>query len=228
MITFLRWLKRTLVIRAHNLTIGNYYNFVVQQRLVKAGRVILGPHIYGVPIIKHYPYDETKLVVGSYSSLSETAIVMLGGDHNAARVTTYPLRIVWGMDGAGEEPYEPSGDTIIGSDVWLTQRTFVRSGVRIGDGAVIAAGAVVTKDVPPFAIVAGNPARVIRYRHAPEQIEALLQIKWWNWPDADVREAVPLLSETDVDAFITWARTNKAHLIPPDNSDESERREGAS
>jgi acetyltransferase-like isoleucine patch superfamily enzyme len=174
-----------------------------------------GPHTYGIPIIKYYRYDETKLFVGSYTSISETAIVMLGGDHGADRVTTYPHRIMWNMEGAGHDGCPvPTGDTHIGSDVWLGAYAFVRSGIRIGDGAVIGSGAIVTKDVPPFAIVGGNPARIIRYRHTPEQIRALLDINWWDWPDADVRDGVPLLSGTDVDAFIAWARASKAHLIP--------------
>jgi acetyltransferase-like isoleucine patch superfamily enzyme len=218
-ITLLRRLKHALLLRAHDAVIGHNINNLEMQRLIRAGRVTVGPHTFGTPIIKHFPYDESKLFVGSYSSLSETAIVMLGGDHGADRVTTYPHRINWKMEGAGHDGCPvPTGDTYIGSDVWLTQRTFVRGGIRIGDGAVIASGAVVTTDVPPFAIVGGNPARVIRYRHTAEQIEALLQIKWWDWPDADVRDAVPLLSGTDVDAFIAWAQANKAHLIKPNDS----------
>ncbi len=83
------------------------------------------------------------------------------------------------------------------------------SGITIGDGAVIAGGAVVTKDVPPYAIVGGNPAKLIRYRFTPEQIEALLEIKWWDWPVDDVREAVPLIAGDDIDAFIEYARNKK-------------------
>jgi chloramphenicol O-acetyltransferase type B len=223
-IRFLRWLQRALLLRVHDAIIGHSFNSIVERRLIRAGRVTLGPHTYGHPIIKDFAYDETKLFVGSYSSLSETAIVMIGGDHGADRVTTYAHRIIWNMPGAGQDGCPvPSGDTYIGSDVWLCQRAFVRSGSRIGDGAVIAAGAVVTKDVPPFAIVARNPARIIRNRHTPEQIEALLQVKWWDWPDADVRDAVPLLSGTDVDAFIAWARANKAHLIPSNESHDVRR-----
>jgi hypothetical protein len=132
------------------------------------------------------------------------------------------------LEGADRQYNVPTGDTYIGSDVWVTDRTFVRSGVRIGDGAVIASGAVVTKDVPAYAIVGGNPARVIRYRHTPEQIKSLLHIKWWEWPDADVLEAVPLLEGTDVDAFIDWAYANKAHLFPATDSYEGEKPETAS
>lgn len=206
---FLRYVKHTSI-RAHDAVVGP--NLAVQRRLMKAGRVTIGPHTYGIPIIKHYIYDETKLIVGSYSALSETAIVMLGGEHAIDRVTTYPLRINWQMEGAGQDGIPvPTGDTYIGSDVWLTMRTFVRSGVTIGDGAIIASGAVVTKDVPPFAIVAGNPGKVIRFRHTEEQRAALLDICWWDWPDDEVRAAVPLLSGNDIDAFIDYAR-ERPHL----------------
>lgn len=177
------------------------------RRLVRAGRVEIGRHTYGVPIIKTFDLIDTKLIVGNYSALSETAIVMLGGEHAMDRVTTFPHRMRWHLPGAGKDGIPvPTPDTRIGSDVWLTQRTFVRSGVRIGDGAVIASGAVVNKDVPDYAIVGGVPARVLGYRHTEEQRKALLEIRWWDWSDEEVLAAVPLLQGTDIDAFIDYAR----------------------
>ena len=194
-----------VLLRIRNTIVGE--NEAQLRRLRRAGRVSIGAHTYGTPIIKDYVYDETRLIVGKYSALSETATVMLGGEHAIDRVTTYPHRIMWKMDGAGKDGIPvPTGDTVIGNDVWLTQLAFVRSGVHIGDGAVVASGAVVTKDVPPYAIVGGNPARVIRYRHTEEQRAALLEIRWWDWPDEQVRAAVPLLAGKDIDAFITYAR----------------------
>jgi len=207
-LTFLRWL-RVAVRRAHDAVLEP--NYAQQRRLLKAGRMTIGQHTYGIPVIKTYDHDTTRLVVGSYSALSEEAIVMLGGEHAIDRVTTFPLRMRLKLPGAGQDGIPvPTGDTVIGSDVWLTMRTFVRSGVTIGDGAIVGSGAVVNKDVPPYAIVGGNPAKVIRYRFTPEQIEALLEIRWWDWPDALVVEATPLLSGTDIDAFITWARAQRA------------------
>lgn len=201
------------LLRIRNVIVGE--NQATFNRLKRAGRIDYGAHTYGIPILKDYVYDETRLIVGKYSALSETSIVMLGGEHAMDRVTTWPHRIVWRMEGAGQDGIPVhTGDTVIGNDVWLTQRTFVRSGVHIGDGAVVAAGAVVTKDVPPYAIVAGNPARVIRYRHTEEQRRALLEIKWWDWTDEEVREAVPLLAGTDIDAFIEYARAKKGIPAP--------------
>ena len=209
MLTFVRWLRHALR-RAHDAVLEPRY--AQQRRLMKAGRMTVGRHSYGIPVIKTYENEpDHKLIVGSYTALSEESIVMLGGEHAVDQVTTFPLRITLGLPGALEDgmPVQ-TGDTVIGSDVWLTMRTFVRSGVTIGDGAIVASGAVVINDVPPFAIVGGNPAKVIRYRFTPEQIEALLEIRWWDWPDSLVVEATPLLSGTDVDAFIAWAREQKA------------------
>jgi acetyltransferase-like isoleucine patch superfamily enzyme len=179
------------------------------RRLQKSGRVTYGPHTYGIPTIMTYHYGVEKLHIGAYSSIGGTYI--LGGQHGVDRVTTYPHRINWGMEGAGTDGFPNSGpDTYVGADAWTAENSLMMSGVTIGDGAIIAAGAVVTKDVPPYAIVGGNPAKLIRYRFDDEQIAALLEIKWWDWPDDEVREAVPLLSGPDVDAFIAYAREKAA------------------
>ncbi len=210
MLTFLRWLRHALR-RAHDAVLEPSY--AQQRRLMKAGRMTVGRHSYGIPVIKTYTHDTTKLTIGAYSAVSETSIVMLGGEHAVDRVTTFPLRITLKLPGAGEDGIPvKTGDTVIGNDVWVTQRTFVRSGVTIGDGAIVAAGAVVINDVPPYAIVGGNPAKVIRYRFSPEQIEALLEIRWWDWPEKLVVEATPLLCGTDIDAFIDWARERQPDL----------------
>lgn len=200
----LRWLKYTLR-RALDAVIGS--NLAQQRRLVKAGRVDIGEHTYGVPIINDYPYNESRLTVGKYCSLSETAIVMLGGQHPINHVSQYPFRINWRLPGAGYDGNpEPSKDTVIGNDVIINQRAFIRSGVTIGDGALVGANANVTKDVPPYAIVGGNPARVIRYRATPEQIEALLDIRWWDWPKDEVIASLDHIVSDDIDAFIAYAR----------------------
>lgn len=177
----------------------------VMRQLVKSGRVVLGAGTYGVPSIHVFPHDESRLVVGSYSSLGGT--YLLGGQHAITHVTTYPLRINWKLDGAGHDGMPAvRGDIVIGSDVWTGYGSWILSGVTIGHGAVVATNAVVTKDVPPYAIVGGNPAKVIKYRHTEEQRAALLEIRWWDWPEEKVRAAVPYLAADDVDAFIAYAR----------------------
>jgi chloramphenicol O-acetyltransferase type B len=178
----------------------------VLRRLQRAGRVTMGTGTYGVPEIFTNVFDRTSLHVGNYSSVAP--IVMLGGGHPADRVTTYPHRILMGMEGAHEDGFPTlSKDTVIGSDVYIGWRAVLLSGVTVGDGAIVGAHALVTKDVPPYAIVGGNPARLIRYRFTEEQIAALLDIRWWDWPEPEVRDAVPLLAGDDVDAFIKYART---------------------
>ncbi len=181
------------------------------RRLERAGRVTFGRGTYGVPKVLTYIHDATRLTIGNYTSIAAGATIMLGGKHPTDRVTTYPHRIMMGMEGAGADGFPiPTGDTIIGSDAWICANALIVSGVTVGDGAIVAGGAVVTKDVPPYAVVGGSPARVISYRHTEEQREALLEIKWWDWSEDEVREAVPLLAGDDIDAFIAYARGRKA------------------
>lgn len=179
------------------------------ERLRKQGRIKIGTHTdaYSLPTIRHFIMDDTKIEIGDYCSLSPEAYVYLGGRHKLDAVTTYPHRILWNMEGAGKDGFPtPTGDTFIGSDVWLCPGSQVMSGVRIGHGAIIGVGSVVTKDVPDFAVVAGNPARVIKYRFSEEQCKALLHISWWDWPEDEVRLAVPYLADSDIDGFIAYAR----------------------
>jgi acetyltransferase-like isoleucine patch superfamily enzyme len=186
----------------------------VLRRLQREGRVTFGTATYGLPAISTFTHDRTCLHVGNYSSIGSN--IMLGGQHPSDRITTYPHRIWMGMEGAGEDGFPvPTGDTIVGSDAWLCFDAVILSGVTIGDGAIVAAGAVVTKDVPPYAIVGGNPAKLIRYRFTEEQREALLDIRWWDWPEDEVRAAVPLLAGDDIDAFIAYARTRSPGMAAP-------------
>lgn len=198
--------------RVHDLVAGP--DEANLKRLKKAGRVFYGPGSYGVPTIWTYMLDSTRLHIGNYSSIGGT--YLLGGQHAVDRVTTYPHRILMGMEGAGADGYPtPTGDTHIGSDVWTCAGSLMLSGISIGDGAIIGAGAVVTRDVPPYAIVGGNPATLIRYRFTAEQRAALLEIKWWDWPEDEVREAVPLLAGDDIDKFIAYARQKTADRVEP-------------
>jgi hypothetical protein len=180
------------------------------RRLERQGRFIRGVGTYGVPTVWTFPFeDQTRLIIGNYSAVAGTHL--LGGEHAVDHVASYPLRINMKLEGAGQDGNPAvKGDIVIGSDAWVSFGSYVLSGVTIGDGAVVAAGAVVTKDVPPYAIVGGNPAKVIRHRHTEEQIAALLEIKWWDWPEKEIREAVPYLASEDVDAFIAYARGKRA------------------
>jgi chloramphenicol O-acetyltransferase type B len=203
----LRAVARYQLNRLRNAWWGNDLSNL--RRLEKQGRVVRGVGTYGVPTVWTFPHEEqTRLIIGKYSAVGGTHL--LGGQHAVRHVASYPLRIHMGMEGAGEDG-NPAirGDIVIGSDVWVTFGSYVLSGVTIGDGAVVASGAVISKDVPPYAIVGGNPAKLIKYRHTEEQIAALLEIKWWDWPEDEIRKAVPYLASEDVDAFIAYARANE-------------------
>jgi acetyltransferase-like isoleucine patch superfamily enzyme len=201
----LKWLLDRVI----GVAIG--HDEAVLWRLKRTGRVILGEGSAGVPKIRDYVLDDSRLIVGNYTSLAGGSVIMLGGYHGLDRVTTYPHRMMMGLPGAGEDGIpEIRGDTRIGSDAWIVTESVIMSGVSIGDGAVVATGAVVMRDVPPFAVVAGNPARQVRWRFSEEQREALLQIRWWNWPRDRVVEAVPLLASSDIDGFIEWATKGRS------------------
>jgi chloramphenicol O-acetyltransferase type B len=209
MINFLRFLWHTMR-RLRDGIVGS--NHAGARRLVRSGRLTIGPHTtsYSVPRIKAFSHDNSKLVIGDYCSLSADSIVLIGGKHATDALTTYPHRILWNMEGAGEDGFPmPTGDGFIGSDVWLCDGAIVMPGLRIGHGAIVGAGAIVTKDVPDFAIVGGNPARVISYRFPEEQRQALLEIAWWDWSEDEVRKAVPLIAAKNVEDLIAYARAKK-------------------
>ncbi len=185
--------------------------------LVKAkhsGHVSIGRHSYGAPRVIQYRHDDTRLLIGHYTSIARGVCFVLGGNHPTDRVTTFPIRQLLGLPGAGSDGFPSSkGDITIGSDVWIGLGALVVSGVTIGDGAIVAAGSVVVGDVPPYAVVGGNPAKVIKYRFTDEQIRELLEIRWWDWPDARVIEYVDLLSGPDIDTFLEAVRTVRGRAV---------------
>jgi acetyltransferase-like isoleucine patch superfamily enzyme len=150
-----------------------------------------------------YRGDVASVRIGSFTSIATGVEIVPGGGHNIDWVTTFPLRLKFRLPGALEDGHPASkGPIVIGSDVWLGRNSLVLSGVAIGDGAVVAAGAVVASDVPAYAIAGGVPAKVLRYRFAPHQISALQRIRWWEWSDEDIASRAGLLCSTDVDEFI--------------------------
>lgn len=166
-----------------------------------------GEGTFGVPTI-HSWGEGTQLLIGKYCSIAKGVNIFLGGEHRTDWVTTYPFSALWPE--AKHIPGHPKskGNVIIGNDVWIGALSCILSGVQIGDGAVVGAGALVTKDVPPYAIVGGNPAKIIRYRFDEATIEALLQIRWWDWPKEEISQALPLLLSPDIAGFIEYCRAN--------------------
>jgi len=138
-------------------------------------------------VLYHYPVNHDKLFIGKFCSIACGAKFLFNSaNHALGSLSTYPFPIFyeeWGLDVANvSSAWGNKGDIVIGSDVWIGYEAIVLAGVTIGDGAVVGARAVVTKDVPPYTIVGGVPAKPIRKRFDDKTIEALLDIKWWDWP----------------------------------------------
>lgn len=161
----------------------------------------IGRGSYGPLQVNTYGND-ADLTIGRYCSFGEETIVFLGGNHRTDWVTTYPFSIF--HEGARHIQGHPAsrGDVHIGNDVWLGLRAMVLSGVAIGDGAVVGAGAVVTKDVRPYAVVAGNPAREIGRRFPDDVVEKLLAARWWDWDESRIVREFPSLLSVEVRAFV--------------------------
>lgn len=145
-----------------------------------------------------YAFGPEKLIIGKYCAIaSNTRFIMAGANHATSGVSTFPFTIFGGT--WAEETMDiitaiPSrGDTVVGNDVWIGYNSLIMPGVHIGDGAIIATGAVVTSDVPPYTIVGGNPAQVVKQRFPDQDVARLLRAAWWNWPLELVTEHVRVI-----------------------------------
>lgn len=166
----------------------------------------IGEYTYGRPKVR-FPESGARLSIGRYGSIADKVEILLGGNHRTDWISTFPFPAfpdVW--PGAATDYHATAGDVVIGHDVWLGSGAMILSGVTIGHGAVVAAHAVVTKDVPPYAIVGGNPARVIRFRFPDGDIETLLASAWWDLPRDQVRTLLPKLQSTNVADFAAAVR----------------------
>jgi chloramphenicol O-acetyltransferase type B len=163
----------------------------------------IGKHTYGLPMVL-YP-ECASLEIGAFCAIADHVRIFLGGEHRADWVTTYPFSKLWEQAAHIKGHPGTKGDVIIGNDVWLGMDSRIISGVHIGDGAIIGTSAIVVQDVPDYAIVFGNPAKVIRYRFSSEIIASLLKIAWWNWEDEKIVEFLPLLLNPDISEFIRKA-----------------------
>ncbi len=166
----------------------------------------VGPHSYGAVHVVYQDGDPpTSVKIGDYCSIAKGVEFVVGGVHPTDWVSTYPFRSVNGLPGALEDGHPTShGDIIVGNDVWIARNATILSGVHIGDGAVIATSAVVTRDVRPYSIVAGVPAREMSRRFTDQQVNDLLRIAWWTWPHEELLSIVHLLNDSDVDALIAY------------------------
>ncbi|MGA2176583.1 MAG: CatB-related O-acetyltransferase [Verrucomicrobiota bacterium] len=146
----------------------------------------------------------SKLKIGRFCSIAGGVTIFLdNGEHHANWVATYPFQQFLGKpEHRNRTLLSTKGDVVIGNDVWIGNNVTILSGVCIGNGAIIGADSTVTRNVPAYSVAVGNPARVVKQRFTPEQVAALEQIGWWNWPVNKIREAMPLLMSPCMDEFV--------------------------
>ena len=153
----------------------------------------------------HYPVNGDRLVIGKFCSLACGARFLFNSaNHTLKSLSTYPFPIFWGEEWGIDKSevasaWDNRGDIVVGNDVWIGYEAVIMAGVRIGDGAVIAARAVVTRDVPPYTIVGGVPAKTIRPRFDDRTAARLLELQWWNWPVEKIRANLPRIMRGEID-----------------------------
>jgi acetyltransferase-like isoleucine patch superfamily enzyme len=177
----------------------------------------VGRGTYGSPTVRRWGADG-QLRIGSFCSFAERVEILLGGEHRTEWITTYPFNVLWPAASAIKGHPATKGDVEIGHDVWVGTDAMVLSGVKIGSGAVVGARSVVTRDVRPYEIVAGNPATHVRFRFDEADIAALLDIAWWDWDEREIEAALPDLLSPDVQGFV---RKYSSSHRPKKGGDES-------
>ncbi|MGC1305997.1 MAG: Vat family streptogramin A O-acetyltransferase [Phormidesmis sp.] len=156
-------------------------------------------------VLYHFPFIGDKLIIGKFCAIARNpTFIMNGANHKLDGFSTYPFNIFgngWEKvtPKAGELPYK--GDTVIGNDVWMGYEATIMPGVQVGDGAVIAAKSVVVKDVLPYTIVGGNPAKCIRQKFEDEVVRSLIEIAWWNWDIDKITRNLETITTADINAL---------------------------
>ncbi|HCA43318.1 MAG TPA: chloramphenicol acetyltransferase [Bacteroidetes bacterium] len=148
-------------------------------------------------VLYHFDFIGDKLIIGKFCAIaSGVKFIMNGGNHLTDSLSTYPFEIFGGewKDAMNGKEYPYKGDTVVGNDVWIGYESVIMPGVKIGNGAIIGAKSVVTKDVEPYSVVAGNPAKEIKKRFSEEKIKRLQELKWWDWSPNKISESLGLLT----------------------------------
>lgn len=187
------------VVTNPNIQVGEYtmYNdFVHDPRQFEKNNVLY-----------QYPINGDALQIGKFCSIACGAkFLFASANHTQTSVSTYPFPIFfeeWDLDiGDVTSAWDHKGDIIIGNDVWIGYEAVIMAGVTIGDGAIIGARAVVTKDVPPYTIVGGVPAREIRRRFSDDVIARLLELKWWDWPAEQIQRNIKNIQSGRLDLLL--------------------------
>ena len=139
-------------------------------------------------VLYHYPINRDRLIIGKFCSIACGAKFLFNSaNHTLSSLSTYPFPLFfeeWGLEKRNvAESWDNKGDIVLGNDVWIGYEAVIMAGVTIGDGAIIGTRAVVTKDVPPYTVAGGIPAKPIKKRYPEETIAALSELKWWDWPE---------------------------------------------
>ena len=187
------------VVHGPNISVGDYtmYNdFVSDPTLFEQNNVLY-----------HYPVNHDRLVIGKFCSIACGARFLFNSaNHAMGSLSTYPFPLfyeAWGLDRANvAAAWDNKGDILVGSDVWIGYEAVILAGVTIGDGAVIGARAVVTRDVPPSTVVGGVPARPIKRRFSDETIQALLEIRWWDWPTEKIARNIGAIQSGKIEELV--------------------------
>ena len=157
-------------------------------------------------VLYHYPVNGDKLKIGKFCSIACGAkFLFTSANHTMRSLSTYPFPIFfeeWGLDAQDiRSAWDNKGDIVIGSDVWIGYEAVILSGVTVGDGAIIGTRAVVTKDVPPYTVVGGVPAKPIRKRFDDAAIEKLESLRWWDWDYEKIKRSIPAIQSGDIAAL---------------------------
>lgn len=191
----------------------DYDKLVFLKNMIKAPNIFVGDYTYfddrrngtehfeEYNVLYNYSFSKVKLVIGKFCAIAAETRFIMTGDHKLDAISTYPFPIFGqGWESAFDVFNLPvKGDIIVGNDVWFGYDSLVMNGVTIGNGAIIAARAVVVKDVPPYAIVAGNPAKVVKMRFDDKTIERLQKIAWWDWHIDKINKHLKVICHLDVD-----------------------------
>ncbi|RDJ26789.1 antibiotic acetyltransferase [Bosea caraganae] len=152
----------------------------------------------------HFDFVGDRLIIGKFVAIAQAAqFIMNGANHPMGGFSTFPFAM-FGM--AGAPPLTPEtlshrGDTVIGNDVWIGREAVIMPGVTVGDGAIIGTRAQVSRDVPPYAVVVGNPGKVVKLRFPPEIVAELLAIRWWDWEPEKIARNLSVIASVDIDAL---------------------------
>jgi len=178
---------------------------LLRQDLIKRNLLEIGEGTYGRVNVLRNEGSDAKISIGKYCSIASNVTFITGGIHPIDWVSLYPFRINWQLENAYNDGMPSTNGPIrVGNDVWISTGVTILSGVKIGNGAVIASNSLVTKDVPNYAIVGGVPAQLIKYRFSEEKIALLEKIQWWNWPNDKIKDAIPLLSSKEIEQFLRF------------------------